>query len=74
MDNSGSICLSYYNSNLEMWEIYRYKENGKFVDTVINKDLGIKSNLRIKACDSDGNFYGIDNNGPLISIYRKEVL
>lgn len=70
LDNEGHICLCYYNSNLSAPELYRYQENGKFVDTLIINDLKVNSNRIIKVCDSIGNFYGIDSEFFQVFIYR----
>lgn len=70
LDDNECICLCYYNSDLSIPEIYRYRRNGKFVDTIRIKDLKVRSSRIIKACDSLGNFYGIDREFPQIAVYR----
>ena len=70
IDNNNHICLCYYNNSLGLPEIYRYQYDGRFIDTIRTKNLKIKSNKIIRACDSQGNFYGIEKEASQISIYR----
>ena len=72
VDNNGSLCFCYYNSQLSLPEIYRYEENGIFIDTLRVKDSYTRSNQIVEACDSAGNFFGIDENFSKISIYKYE--
>lgn len=69
-DNHRNICFCYYNSKLNSPEIYRYRLNGEFVDTLRINGFRISSNRIIQACDSSGNYYGIDQDRPNISIYK----
>ncbi|MDH3353479.1 MAG: 6-bladed beta-propeller [Nanoarchaeota archaeon] len=73
-DNNGAICFCYYNNNLSLPEIYRYEKNGLFIDTLRVKDSNARSNQIVEACDSAGNFFGIDGSISEISIYKKERL
>lgn len=70
LDDKERICLCYFNSEFAMPEIYRYQQDGKFVDRIRIKDLDFSSNEVIRVCDSFGNFYGIDNKLSQISIYK----
>lgn len=71
LDNNDHICLCYYNSNLSKPEIYRYRKNGEFVDTIRIKGLDVGSNEIIRTCDSLSNFFGIDKEFSQVVIYRK---
>jgi hypothetical protein len=59
-DNSDQICISYYNDSLKIPEIYRYKKNGEFVDTVRLEDVKFVTNRILLACDRRGYFYGVN--------------
>ena len=69
LDNKGLICLCYYNESLKIPEVYRYRKDGKFVDTVRFKNIFRQSNAMLFSCDSSGNYYGVDNNSS-IAVYR----
>jgi|GEM_PF-4882872 len=69
-DNDGNVCLCYYNSKLNSPEIYRYRANGKFLDTLRIPSLRASSNRIIQACDNLGNYYGINQELPNIAIYK----
>jgi hypothetical protein len=69
-DNQKRLYFCYYNSDLNIPEIYRYQKNGKFIDTMRVKDTRIRSYKIVKVCDSNLNFYGIETEYPKINIYR----
>ena len=70
LDNHSYICLCYYNNNLSTPEVYRYEKCGIFVDTLRMKELKVRSNHIIEACDNYGNLYGIDKEFAKVSISR----
>ena len=74
LDNNGYICFCYYNNYLSLPEIYRYEKNGIFIDTLRVKNSDTRSNQIVEACDSAGNFFGIDGSVPRICIYIEERL
>lgn len=69
LDNKGLICLCYYNESLKIPEVYRYRKDGKFVDTIRFKNIFRQSNAMLLTCDSQGNYYGVENNS-YIAVYR----
>lgn len=70
IDNRGNISLCYYNLKINTPEIYRYRRNGEFVDTMRFEGHNTSSKCIITTCDSGGNFYGIDHENHKISIYK----
>lgn len=70
MDNQKRLYFCYYNSDLNLPEIYRYQKNGKFIDTMRLNNKKIRSYKIANVCDSNLNFYGIDIEYPKVNIYR----
>lgn len=70
LDIQGNICFCYYNGDLAIPEIYRYRDDGKFIDTIRIKHSKARSNRIVRACDSIGNFYGLEHEASRIVIYR----
>jgi len=68
-DDKENICCCYYKSQLGLLEIYRYRKEGTFVDTLIIKNKKISTPF-INTCDRKGNFYSINSNSAKIIIYR----
>lgn len=58
-DDNENLCFCYYNASLNLAEIFRYKKNGTFLDTLRTNVIGEKTNSLISTCDSNGNFYSI---------------
>jgi len=69
-DDRGNISLLYYNSKINIPEIYRYQKNGEFVDTLRFESLNTSSKCIVTTCNSVGNFYGIDHENAKIVIYK----
>ena len=68
--NSNLLNLVYFNITLNEPEIYRFKSSGQFVDTLRILNPESKSNRVIEACDSKGNYFGINTKESIIYIYR----
>jgi hypothetical protein len=69
-DHDDHIYLCYFNETLMIPEIYRYRMNGEFVDTLRLKKGGFRTNRIVTACDARGNFYGINERGDEIVRYK----
>jgi hypothetical protein len=69
-DNRENLCLCYYNRSLNVPEIFRYKKNGNFLDTLRTKHIKTPTNLLIRICDSNGNFYSLSQQNTKIEIFR----
>jgi hypothetical protein len=69
-DQNTQICICYYNETLSIPEIYRYKINGQFVDTIRLETGGFRTNQIVAACDKRGYFYGINEQGDEVIRYR----
>ena len=71
LDHNGNLCLSYFNEKLSLPEMYRYKIDGRFLDTIRMNDIRIASNRFIHACDSRGHFFGINREFQQIEIFKE---
>lgn len=69
-DDKENLCLCYFNDTYNLPEIYRYRKDGTFVDTLRVKATQNKTNQLVGACDNRGNFYSIDSNLNKIIIFR----
>jgi len=67
LDNEENLCIYYFNRTIQLWEIYRYKLDGKFVDI-----LRFPGKIRPISCiDGSGNIYAALNESS-IGIYRNQ--
>ncbi len=70
LDNKNLLNLVYFNKAINEPEIYRFRSTGQFVDTLKILNPEYKSNRIVEACDSKGNYFGINNEKSIIYIYR----
>ena len=72
LDELKNLYICYFNSELNLPEIYRYNLDGKFLDTLRIKNINNRSNSIVNAKDKHGNYYGKDSTSSKIIIYRED--
>ncbi len=71
LDETNKVHVCYFNGELDNLEIYRYRLDGKFVDTLRFKNLNDETYHKVKVKDKKGNYYGTDRISSKIIIYRE---
>jgi hypothetical protein len=71
-DGNENICLCYYNAMIRLSEIYRYKKNALFIDTIRSYRIREATNQLIHTCDSKNKFYAVESFR--IEIYRLDKI
>ena len=68
-DDKENLCLCYFNATYNLPEIYRYRKDGTFTDTLRVKYTQDKTNSLVSTCDNRGNYYSINMDSNKIIIY-----
>ena len=72
LDEKKNVNICYFNREFGLPEIYRYRLNGEFVDTLRIKNIYDKTNRIVKAKSKNGLYYGTNLTSPKIIIYRED--
>jgi hypothetical protein len=66
LDKDESLCLSYFNSSISRWEIYRYNINGSILDILRFPE----ATMPYMCTNSTGSFFAVSKDASQINIYK----
>lgn len=66
LDNRENLCIIYYNSSIENWDIYRYRTDSNIIDIL----RYLEENIISVCADRTGNFYAIMSNKNTIGKFK----